>query len=134
MRNTFRKEERLCSHKAIGELFANNCKIFSHPFLMRWQIVYNNEKTPAKVIIIVPKRKLRHAVDRNRTKRLIRECYRLQKHTLYSFLESHDTNINLALYYSDTRCPDFKTLYEKTEKALDKLIAELNKNRTEIEQ
>ena len=32
-----------------------------------------------KVLLSVPKRKLRHAVDRNRAKRQLREAYRLNK-------------------------------------------------------
>ncbi len=134
MRNTFNKNERLCSRKEIEVLFANKNKTFSHPFLIRWQVVQANSSTPAKLLIIVPKRKLRHAVDRNRTKRLIRECYRQQKHTLYTFLNNQISALNIALYYTDTKCPDYHTLFEQTDKALAKLMAELKKNRTDAQQ
>ena len=36
----------------------------------------------SQVLIVAPKRRLRHAVDRNRAKRQMREAYRLQKHIL----------------------------------------------------
>lgn len=39
-----------------------------------------------KVLISVSKRKFKHAVDRNRAKRQIREAYRLQKHLLLESL------------------------------------------------
>jgi ribonuclease P protein component len=40
-----------------------------------------------KVLLSVPKRKLRHAVDRNRAKRQLREAYRLNKAILMEALQ-----------------------------------------------
>ena len=37
---------------------------------------------PVEVLVSVPKKRLHHAVDRNRVKRQIREAYRLQKELL----------------------------------------------------
>ena len=124
MHNTFSKKERLCSQKAIDELMAQDTKFYSYPFMVRWQKIPVAE-TPAKLLIIVPKRKLRHAVDRNRTKRLVRECYRQQKHKLYSALTNSGTSIHLSLSYTDSRCPDYGTLWDKTAKVIDKLISEI---------
>ncbi len=131
MHNTFRKKERLCSQKAIDELMAQETKFFSHPFMVRWHKLPQNAETPAKLLIIVPKRRLRHAVDRNRTKRLIRECYRKQKYKLYTLLNEQNTSINLSLSYADNNCPDYHTLWDKTEKTLDRLISEIEKSLTE---
>jgi len=41
-----------------------------------------NTMQSARVGMIVGKRVLRHAVDRNRTKRVIREVFRANRHTL----------------------------------------------------
>jgi len=41
---------------------------------------------PVQLLLSVPKRRLRHAVDRNRVKRQLREAYRRHKETLYSAL------------------------------------------------
>ena len=46
------------------------------------QEVVTKQKPKAQVLISVPKKRLRHAVDRNRTKRQIREAYRLNKYLL----------------------------------------------------
>lgn len=39
-------------------------------------------QAPASIMVSVPKRCLRHAVDRNRVKRQVREAYRTNKHLL----------------------------------------------------
>jgi ribonuclease P protein component len=79
----FPKSERIVSQKLIDKLF---CKTGSHSMVaFPVRVVYRSDEAaqqPApntQVLISVPKRKLRHAVDRNRVKRQIREAYRLNK-------------------------------------------------------
>ena len=56
-------------------------------------------KTPdTQILISVPKKRLHHAVDRNRAKRQLREAYRLNKHLLEGreaneFSVSHESNV-----------------------------------------
>jgi len=38
---------------------------------------------PVQLLVVVPKRTFKHAVDRNRIKRLIREAYRTNKQLLW---------------------------------------------------
>ena len=79
-RRTFRKIERLCSKKVIDALFTGGNKSFS-AFPLR--VVYMERSEPgAQVLISVSKRRFKHAVDRNRIKRQIREAYRLNKDIL----------------------------------------------------
>ena len=123
MHNTFKKGERLCSKKQIDALFAQKNSFFSYPFVVRWQInaSSNDSKYPAQILIIVPKRKLHHAIDRNRAKRLIRECYRLQKHQLYNCLISNNLHICFSFSFVDTKIPNFHILMQKTADTLDTL-------------
>ena len=79
-RYTFKKSERLCSKRYIKYLFAKGEKILVFPFSVYWCVCVNEDiPAPAQVMISVSKRKMKHAVDRNHTKRVIRECYRLHK-------------------------------------------------------
>ena len=49
-----------------------------------------DQDVPVQVLISVPKKRLRHAVDRNRAKRQVREAYRLNKQVLWqSVPEGH---------------------------------------------
>ncbi len=64
---------------------------------------------PAQVIIVVPKRLFKKAVHRNRIKRQIRECYRLQKDSFYEHLLKEGIGVNLALIYF---APEFYKTHE----------------------
>lgn len=78
--HSFRKEERLCSRKAIEELFGGGHKSLS-AYPIRAVFRHNGTAT-TRILVSVSKRYFKRAVKRNRIKRQIREAYRLQKETL----------------------------------------------------
>lgn len=51
--------------------------------------IYDNPDEQCLVGFIAPKRQFKRAVDRNRTKRLLREAYRLNQHYLQSLFDQH---------------------------------------------
>lgn len=93
----FPKSERLCSRKAIEALFAGGNRAFSaFPLRVVYRVI-PQESTPSvspvisqvpspslspQVLISVSKRHFKHAVDRNRAKRQIREAWRLNRDIL----------------------------------------------------
>ena len=77
-----------------------------------------------QVMIVAPKRKFHHAVDRNRVRRLTRECYRLRKHTLYDFLQQHGLTLVFSMVYIHNEIMTFDQLGHK----MDKLLAALQKD------
>ncbi|WP_293786991.1 ribonuclease P protein component [uncultured Pedobacter sp.] len=82
---TFRKEERLCSRKYLDLLFKNGSSFLLYPFRVSYLFVEATTDVQAQVVINVPKRRYKRAVDRNLLKRRIREAYRLNKQDqLYS--------------------------------------------------
>ncbi len=76
---TFRKEERLCSRKHLDLLFKNGSSFLLYPFRISYLFVDAPHEVQAQVVINVPKRRYKRAVDRNLLKRRIREAYRLNK-------------------------------------------------------
>lgn len=104
---TFRKVERLCSKKEIGELFegGKSHSMTGFPLRTVFRFVKNRaendalkqteaiatapEKANIKLLISVPKRCFKRAVKRNRVKRQIREAYRKHRFLLDKQLERH---------------------------------------------
>ncbi len=119
---TFRKNERLCGKKSIDELFLNGKIFHVHPFKIIWLTAIENNGSPARVVITVPKRNFKKAVQRNRTKRLIREVYRRQKSVLYQHLTELNTEINFALIYTGKEILKYQELEERIILILDRLI------------
>jgi len=76
---TFRKEERLCSRKHLDLLFKNGSSFLLYPFRISYLFVNAPAEVQAQVVINVPKKRYKRAVDRNLLKRRIREAYRLHK-------------------------------------------------------
>ena len=123
---TFKKKERLCSKKTIGDLYASKTKMLAFPLSVHW-IMVQPETQPCRlqVLFVAPKKKLHHAVDRNRTKRLMRECYRTRKHLLLEQLEQRNLAMVLGINYIHTTPPDFNHLQRVFDRLIDNLLQEL---------
>jgi ribonuclease P protein component len=80
-RFTFKKEEKLTSEKWIKELFEKGSSFYLSPLKVIY-LPHPNQELPNQVLISVPARNFKRAVDRNRIKRQLREAYRLYKHQL----------------------------------------------------
>jgi ribonuclease P protein component len=76
---TLPKIERLRSRKLIKELFSKGSSFFVHPFKILVLPQVTEGEMPHQVLFTVPKKHFKHAVDRNRIRRQIKELYRLHK-------------------------------------------------------
>lgn len=82
--NTLRlyKREKLCSVTAIDRLFARSEGAHSficYPLRVVWRDAAERRGGGMQFMITVPKKRLRHAVDRVAMRRRIREAYRLNR-------------------------------------------------------
>lgn len=91
--------ERLKSKKELGELFAHGKSFLVYPFKVVYHAPEQKGGAKCKVAFAVSKKKLKHAVDRNRMKRLMREGYRLNKHVLTNHLSQSDKWLNITFIY-----------------------------------
>ena len=76
---------------------------------------------PASVLISVPKKRFRHATDRNRMKRLVREAYRQNKHILWNALKGKDYRLAIAFVCITDQLPTFRTVSKSMVKALTQI-------------
>ena len=114
---TFKKEERLCSRQLIDRLYAEGHRLMAFPYSVQWMAV----EGPCQVMIVAPKRKFHHAVDRNRVRRLTRECYRLRKPAFYTFLQEHGVSIVFSMVYIHNEIMTYGQLGKKMDKLLEAL-------------
>lgn len=67
-------------------------------------------------VIVVPKRRLRHAVDRVRMRRVMREAYRLNRDAM-----PPDNAVDLAFIYVADRLTDFRAAEKSVKKIFTRL-------------
>ncbi len=104
---TFRKSERLCSAVAIDRLFTQGYSLFKYPIKIVWLPAQFDNNHSVKVVISVSKRRFKKAVDRNRIKRLLRECFRLHKSI---FDNESGRQLFLGIVYTGKELPEWKNL------------------------
>ena len=101
---TFKKEERIVSNLLIETLFekGNSQSLSAYPLRAVFLKTEQREGcAPVQLLISVPKKKFKHAVDRNRVKRQIREAYRKNKAILEGTLGEGQMLLIAIIWLSD---------------------------------
>jgi len=125
MKNFFKKEERLCNKRLINALYKSGSSFILYPYKV---VLYPTDELniPVQVLISVPKRRFKRAVDRNLLKRRIREAYRLQKNNLlYPLLG--DSHILLSIQYIGNKIENYDLISKKMTALFLKLQDEYSK-------
>jgi len=127
-RFTLSKSERLSSLKEIDQLFKEGKSVTQAPIRLIWMESDQPESTAPiiRVMFSAPKKKFSRAVDRNRIKRLLRECYRLEKNELVEKINTHQ-GYNIALVFTGNELPDFNTIQKALVNTFERWIKKITK-------
>lgn len=117
------KKEKLCSVIAIEQLFGGggaDCHgALAYPLRAVWrENPRRSSDASVQFLISIPKKKLRHAVDRVQMRRRVREAYRLNHHS-YPLQEGRRVDVAF-IYVAKTLEP-----YAKIENAMHRLLKKI---------
>lgn len=96
------KDERICSRRLVEKLFGSSGSrtMSAYPLRLVYMTMEQQCGAQAQMLVSVPKKHFKHAVDRNRVKRQLREAYRHNKHILLDVLDDRpDTALALAFVW-----------------------------------
>lgn len=122
IKNTFPKKEKLCGEIRIGRLFAEGEAFIAYPLRVVYKFSEEREDSGVKILISVPKKKIKKAVHRNRIKRQIREAYRLNKAVLLESCLNNDKSLQIAVSYLSEKLPEYEVIEDKIKLTLTRLL------------
>lgn len=117
----FSKQERICRRNDFNRLFDEGKSFFSYPF----RCVYCQtaaDEFAVRIAVAVSKKKFKHAVNRNRIKRLMRETYRLEKHYLYNQTPNPSIQLDMLIIYTENKLLDYQSISKGMQNLLRKML------------
>lgn len=140
-RLTLRKGEKLRHRSLVDKLFREGKSLYDFPLRLVWRHI-DREALEAnfrdfvpprldnmQMLVTVPKKKLKKAVDRVKMRRRIREAYRLNRLDLKSSVNAlEDTgSLSMAFIYLHNGLLPYETIERKMKALLEKLRTQIEK-------
>lgn len=116
---SYPKAEKLKSKKTIDSLFTKGKSVSKYPLRLVYVAQDFEENVPLKIGVSVSKKYFKNAVDRNYFKRVLRECYRLNKQLLRDHV---DTKYCFMFFYQTKERLSYQEINEKTVQLFEKFI------------
>ncbi|PVX51885.1 ribonuclease P protein component [Balneicella halophila] len=123
--NTFTKGERLRKKQHLDALFQSNESFIEFPFRVVYCKIPTNDISPVKVLISVPKRRIKKAVDRNLLKRRTREAYRISKESLCQHIGNIGDTYAIGLVYVGNEILPYSTILKSVAVIIQELKSRL---------
>jgi ribonuclease P protein component len=115
---TYPKNEKLKSRKTIDLLFSKGKSVSKYPLRLVYTVCEDSTEK-LQFGVSVSKKHFKHAVDRNYFKRVLRECYRLNKHIIHDNL---DKSYAIMFFYQTKDRLSYQEIHEKTVHLFEKWV------------
>ena len=122
MNAQFKKREHIVSTRLIETLFSSGSTAMS-AFPLRAvfrKVPRSKTNVPVQILISVSKKRFKHAVDRNRIKRQVREAYRHTKQPLFDAIADDETLLIAFIWISDRQATS-ATVARQVERLVDRI-------------
>jgi ribonuclease P protein component len=117
------KEEKLKSKKQIGLLFTEGQSVSKYPLRLVYAKSAFEQNQKIQLGVSVSKKNFKRAVDRNYFKRVLRECYRNNKHLLHNNVE---VPYSIMFFYQTKEKLAFDEINSKTIALFEKFLKEIS--------
>ncbi len=125
--NSFPKTEKLCGEKLVSALFEEGKAFIEYPIRVVYRSTENTNNSHARILVVVPKKKIKKANQRNLLKRRIREAYRIQKSDFISALSEKNLYLHIAFSYVADKEIEYSTIQSKMPVIFNKIMNKFNK-------
>lgn len=128
--NRLGKSYKLCSKKIIDQIFEEGLTVKEYPLFTRYLITNLPNSSPFQFVVSAPKKKIKHAVKRNRIKRICKEVIRLNKQPLEEFCTNYDMQIALFIVFTGEDELKKEILEKKYNQLINKLILQIDEKKS----
>lgn len=119
------KSEKLCSKIEIDRLYGKGTSVIAYPLRAVYLVVdddeSNHKSSPARFLISIPKKRIRHAVDRVLLRRRTRESYRLNREILYPCAQAAGKTVLIGFNWLSTHEMSYDTIDRCMKEILNKI-------------
>ena len=123
---SYPKAEKLKSKKIIDLLFSEGKSVSKYPLRLVYVACDYEEEVPLKMGVSVSKKYFKKAVDRNYFKRVLRECYRLNKSLLIDHL---DQKYGFMFFYQTSEKLPYAEIELKTKQLFEKFAKTIQEDK-----
>lgn len=133
MRHRLPKGERLYLREEIERLHTRGGSFVVYPIRIVWLAeplcdTTKGEQAQVAVMTSVAKRRFKHAVERNRIKRMTRSAYRLQKALLWQLATDQQLTIRVAFQSVAKEMPTYHSVERAVERAIARIVKEIKRS------